>query len=129
MKKLISVLIAATLLVVMVVLEQVFIHNTFDNMINKIQALDVEISSAEEIKNTAIEEMVDDIETYWINRENVLCLSMNQNELNKIGEQIKKVKVYVEQNNKDDCVYEIDTLLFYVKSFKRIMEITPQNFL
>ena len=129
MKKVISVLIVAVLLVILVVLEQIYIHNTFDNMIEKIIVLDTEIASVETIKNQSIMEKIDDIDAYWVERENIICLSMNQNELNKIGEQIKKVKVYIEQDNKDDCIYELDTLLFYVKSFKKIMEITPQNFL
>lgn len=129
MKKLISVLAVASILITLVVLEQVFIHNTFDNMIQKISALDTDISNTETIKNQDILEQIDDIDNYWIKRENILCLSMNQNELNKVGEQIKKVKVYIEQDNKNDCVYELDTLLFYVQSFKKIMEITPQNFL
>lgn len=129
MKKLISVLAVASILITLVVLEQVFIHNTFDNMIQKISALDTDISNTETIKIQDILEQIDDIDNYWIKRENILCLSMNQNELNKVGEQIKKVKVYIEQDNKNDCVYELDTLLFYVQSFKKIMEITPQNFL
>ena len=129
MKKVISVLIVAVLLVSLVILEQIYIHNTFDNMIEKIIVLDTEIASVETIKNQSIMEKIDDIDAYWVERENIMCLSMNQNELNKIGEQIKKVKVYIEQDNKDDCIYELDTLLFYVKSFKKIMEITPQNFL
>ena len=129
MKKVISVLIVAVLLIVMVILEQVYIHKTFDNMIEKIDALDTEIANVEKIKTQFIIEKIDDIDAYWLERENIMCLSMNQNELNKIGEQIKKVKVYIEQDNKDDCIYELDTLLFYVKSFKKIMEITPQNFL
>lgn len=129
MKKLISILIVAAILVTLVVLEQIYIHNTFDKMIEKIVALDTEIASTENIKTENIENIIEDIDTYWIEREKIMCLSMNQNELNKVGEQIKKVKVYVEQDNKKDCIYELDTLLFYVESFKKIMEITPQNFL
>ena len=128
MKKTISVAVATILIVIAVVLEQIFVQNTLDNLIEKITSINTRIQNSQDIDDENLIFAIDEIDEFWTEKEKVLCLSINHNELNKVGEQIKKVKVYVEQNNKEECLVELDTLLFYAKSYKHTMEISPQNF-
>ena len=128
MKKTISVAVATILIVIAVVLEQIFVQNTLDNLIEKITSINTQIQNSQDIDDENLIFAIDEIDEFWTEKEKVLCLSINHNELNKVGEQIKKVKVYVEQNNKEECLVELDTLLFYAKSYKHTMEISPQNF-
>lgn len=129
MKKIISVLVISTLLLTAVVLEQVFVQNTLDTLLAKIDTFDTEITKATDIDTQTLIDLSTDLDKYWTEKEKILCLSINHNDLNKVGEQIKKIVVYVKQNNKDDCIYELETLKFYAESYKHVMEITPQNLL
>lgn len=107
--------------------EQIFVDTTLSTLIDKIEQLDNAVQNSQNINATQIQIMVDELNKFWTDKENILCLSINHNDLNKVGEQIKKVKVYIEQDNKEDCVYEIDVLRFYAEGYKHIMELTIQN--
>ena len=129
MKKIINVLIISTLLLSILIIEQIFVQNTLDTLLAKIETFDTEISKATDINTQTLIDLSTNLDEYWTQKERILCLSINHNELNIVGEQIKKIVVYVNQNNKDDCVFELETLKFYAKSYKHVMEITPQNLL
>ncbi|MBR4124435.1 MAG: DUF4363 family protein [Clostridia bacterium] len=129
MKKIISVLVISAMLLTAVILEQVFVQNTLDTLLAKIDTFDAEIQKVSDINSQTLLNLGKDLDEYWTEKEKILCLSINHNDLNKVGEQIKKIVVYVDQNNKDDCIYELEILKFYAKSYKHVMEITPQNLL
>ena len=128
MKKTISVIVAVVLILGAVVLEQFFVQNTLNLLINKIEMLNAEITNRQNINTDKLIFDVDEMDKFWTEKEKILCLSINHNELNKVGEQIKKVKIYISQNKKEECIVELDTLLFYANSYKHTMEISPQNF-
>ena len=129
MKKNVLVCLITALLFAIVILEQIFVDNTLTLLMSKIDNLDYEISNTESINTKKINNLASDLDSFWTNKEKIMCLIINHNDLNKVGEQIKKVKVYVLQNDKNNCVYEIETLKFYAESYKHVMEINLQNLL
>ncbi|HAJ77595.1 MAG TPA: hypothetical protein DCO89_00805 [Clostridiales bacterium] len=128
-KKVLWATIITIVLFAIVIAEQVFVDNTLNMLIEKISSLDAYVSSTENIQSAEIIDVCNNLDEFWTEREKILCLFINHNELSKIGEQIKKVKVYIEKNNKDDCEYELDTLNFYAESYKHVVEINIQNLL
>lgn len=129
MKKVLWATITTVVLFAVVISEQIFVDNTLNTLIEKISNLDTYVAATENIENTEIKNVCDDLDVYWTEREKILCLFINHNELSKVGEQIKKIKTYIKQNNKDDCVYELETLKFYAESYKHVVEINIQNLL
>lgn len=129
MNKIISVIVISALLLLAVVLEQVYVHDTLNKLLNKIDIFDFAITKTDDINSENIIELCKQMDEFWTENERILCLSINHNDLNNVGEQIKKIKVYVEQNKKDECVYELDILRFYAESYKHVMEINFQNLL
>ena len=127
MKKVISVIVVSLLLVAMVVVEQVFVQSTLDTLIEQSESLNSSIETNENINTTQLNNRIDELDKFWTEKEKILCLSINHNDLNKVGEQIKRVKNYISQNKKDECLVEIETLIFYANSYKHVMEIDPQN--
>ncbi len=128
MKKIISVIIISTLLLGAVVVEQIFVQNTLNNLIEKIETLNAQIENSQNIDGDDFVFAISEMDKFWTEKERILCLSINHNDLNKVGEQIKRVQVYLEQNIKEECLVELNALLFYAESYKHVMEITPQNF-
>ena len=127
MKKVISVIVVSLLLVAMVVVEQVFVQSTLDTLIEQSESLNSSIETNENINTTQLNNRIDELDKFWTEKEKILFLSINHNDLNKVGEQIKRVKNYISQNKKDECLVEIETLIFYANSYKHVMEINPQN--
>jgi cell division protein FtsL len=128
-KKIISVFIITILLLATVIVEQVFIDSTLDELVSRIETLNAQIESAESVDTEELRLSIKNLDEFWTEREKILCITINHNDLSRVGEQIKKVRVYIEENNKDDCVYEIDILYFYATSYKHVMEINIQNIL
>ena len=122
-------IIVTVLLFAIVIAEQIFVDNTLNALINKVLSLDASVADTENIQNEEIKNICDDLDVFWTEREKILCLFINHNELSKVGEQIKKIKIYIQQNNKDDCEYELETLKFYATSYKHVVEINIQNLL
>lgn len=129
MKKIFWVILIGSLLFGIVIWEQIFVDNTLDILSQKIDDITTEISSIENINTEQIINLSADLDDFWTKKEQILCLFINHNDLSKIGEEIKKVKTYIEQNNKDDCEAELDILKFYADSYRHVMEINIQNLL
>lgn len=127
MKRIITVLCIAIGMLALIIAEQIFVDNTLNTMIDKINLLSTSVASTENVNTQQLNNMIADIDNYWMEREQWLCLSINHNELSKMGEQIQKVKVYIEQNKKDECVYEVDVLSFYAQSYKHVLQLNLQN--
>lgn len=108
------------MLVAIVVVEQIYLNNSFNTLNNKIDALSSQIALVEDIDNNQIQSSIYDLEKYWQDTEKVLCMTINYNDLNRIGEQVQRVKAYILQNQKDDCIAELEVLHFYASSFKSI---------
>ena len=127
MKKIVYVIIITILLFSVVIAEQIFVDQTLNSLDDKIDSISTKIARTEIIDNEDIATNCNEIDIFWTEREKILCLFINHNDLNKIGEQIKKIKVYVEQNNKENCKYELETLKFYAESYRHVFEINFQN--
>ena len=120
MKKIISFIVITLMLIGAVVFEQIYLNKSFDGLIVKIDNLSKQIEYYEEINTLQIKSSSEDLESFWTDAEKILCFTINYNDLNRIGEQVQRVKAYIEQNQKDDCVSEIEVLSFYAESFKTI---------
>lgn len=129
MKKIIPVTIITILLITVVIMEQLFVHSTLSSLKAKVDDIDYAIKNNSEIDNENIITNINNLDEYWTSKERILCLSINHNDLNSIGEQIKKIKAYISQNKKEEALLEIELLIFYIDNYSHVMEITPQNIL
>ena len=129
MKKIISVLAVTIVLIAMIVWAQVVAENTLFDTTKKIDALSQNISLTESISTNQIVNQANELDRFWEQKERLLSLIMNHNDLNRIGEQIKKVVVYIKQNDKKNCEYELVTLKFYMQSYQSVIDIKPEHLL
>ena len=75
----------------------------------------------------AISEKIEQFSENWSKKENILCLVINHNDLEKIGEQTEKLKVLVKQNKKEEAEYESALLYFFAESYEHIISASFQN--
>ena len=127
MKKIISFIVITLLLIASVTVEQIYLHSSFDGLLNKIEALNTQIEQSENVDTQEIEVFVEDIQQYWEEIENILCMTINYNDLHRIGEQLQRVETYAKRNQKDDCLTELQVLIFYTESYQRIFHINFSN--
>lgn len=123
----IIILIVFALLLAGVIIEQIFINTTLDSVINKTLGLQEQIENTSDINTNDIIENIENLDEYWTEKENSLCIIINHRDMEKVGEQIIKLKTYIIQNDKKNAVYEADILYFYINGFKHIMSVNFQN--
>ena len=115
------------LLVGVVTFQQIFADTALDELMTRIETLDTEITEKADINLENIIKITDDLDDFWTKKERILCLVINHNDLNNVGEQIKRVKTYIKNNDKENCLVELETLKFYAESYRHVMEINLQN--
>ena len=129
MKKTLWAILITILLFGIVIWEQIYIDNSLNTLIVNVNNVDTKITSSNNIDNDEIIELCNNLDNYWTNKEKVLCLFINHNDLSKVGEQIKKVNMLVLQNKKEECVIELDILKFYANNYSHVMKVNIQNIL
>ena len=74
MKKIIVVLVTTSILVATVILEQVFVQSTLNSLIEQISIFETAISQTEDINTQKINILIDNIDVFWTEKEQLLCL-------------------------------------------------------
>ncbi len=129
MKKILWVIIIFLVLFGIVIGEQVYVDNTLNTLIKNIDTLNAKIENVTTINTQEINSICEDLDVFWTESEKIMCLFISHNDLNRVGEQIKRVKSYIKSDKKDECECEIETLKFYAESYRHVMEINIQNLL
>lgn len=125
-----TIIIIITLaLIALVIVEQVFIDNTFNDLEIFASNLKTDIAEQSEISTENITEQIDNLYNFWNVKESLLCLTINHKDLDKIGEQIDKLKTYILEDNKEYAVYELNVLIFYINSYQNITAVSFKNIL
>ena len=125
-----TIIILITLvLIALVIVEQVFIDNTFNELEIFASNLKTDIAEQSEISTENITEQIDNLYNFWNVKESLLCLTINHKDLDKIGEQIDKLKTYIFEDNKEYAVYELNVLIFYINSYQNITAVSFKNIL
>ena len=127
MKRIVCVIVISILLFAVVIFQQVFADTTIDDLLGRINVLDTKISAQSEIDTDELKSLSQTLDEFWTEKEKILCLIISHNDLTRVGEQIKRVKVYIENNDKPNCVVELEALKFYAESYRHVMEINFQN--
>lgn len=126
-KRIFIILSVAMLLVAIVTIEQIFLMTTFDYLKTETSAIKEEIFFATDINTESLIEKIDNLDGVWTKKESVLCWIVNHKDMEKIGEQIVKLKTLISQNKKQEAEYEVDLMVFYVNGYDHFVSVSFQN--
>ena len=115
------------ILIGLVVAEQLFVRSTIDLMQQETENLKTELTSAENINSQNLIDKINYIDKTWTDKENILCLIVNHKDMEKVGEQIEKLKVLIPQNQKQQAEQEIELLIYYIDGYEHFVSISFQN--
>lgn len=128
MKARIWIIILITLgLISLVVIEQIYVNNTIEYMTTSSMEIYDYIQQNETINTEELIEKIDSLDTNWTEKENTLCLIVNHRDMEKVGEQIQKLKVLIRQNKKQEAEFEAKLLVYYVDGYEHFIAVTFQN--
>lgn len=126
-KRLVSILAIIVILIGICITEQVMVSNYLANMTDKIVALTEFVKDKNDINNQEIYGKVVDLETTWDGYEGALCFLVNLKDIEDVGVELTKMKVYVVENNEAMFKASLALLLYYIEGYYNIMGISFEN--
>ena len=114
-------------LIGMVIAEQLYVADTLKYMHTETDIIKKAIFENDDINSAFLIEKINALDENWKQRENVLCLVVNHKDMEKVGEQIEKLKVLIPQNKKEEAEYEAQLLVYYVDGYEHFISVTFQN--
>ena len=129
MKRWLIVLIVSILLGGLVTFSEIYVNQTLNTVLTDMRSLQINLTQSEDINTSDNLKISTKINDYWQEREKIICLGYNHKDMEKIGEQVTKIKTLVLQNDKKACAYELEILKYYVEGYKDIITCNFQNVL
>lgn len=126
-KKLISICVLIALLIGACITEQVMAHNFFNNIKENVYYISDYVQDKEDINTPDIYDLVVSLEEKWTGYEHALCFLINNMDIEDIGVELTKMKIYVLENDVVEFKASLAQVLYFADSYEWIMGINFQN--
>ena len=128
MKRIIIIVILFVSLIGLATYEVISVDNIITSLDTMVEKLQVDITDN---KNNVseISTSVKQVQTYWNNHEENLCLMFNHKDLSAITDTLTRLYSYVENNDYDNAIAEVNLLKKYSEKNRHIMGFNLQNLL
>lgn len=85
------------------------------------------LSTTDELNSENIYSLTDDLSQYWQKKEPILCTFINYKEIEDVGVEISRLKIALNNSNRDLYEESINLIKFYIKNYENIFGINFQN--
>lgn len=126
-KRYLYIIFIIVVLIGICITEQVMVSNYLSNMSQKIVALTEYVADKNDINTTEVYQQVVEMEDMWSGYENALCFLVNLKDIEDVGIEITKMKVYVVENNETEFKASLALLLYHIEEYYTIMGISFEN--
>ena len=103
------------------------VSNYLSTMQAKVENVITLLDDITDINTTEVYELVEDLESTWDSYQTALCYTVNLKDVEDIGIEITKMKVYIVENSVTEFKASLSLLLFYIDSYYNLMGISLQN--
>lgn len=121
------ILVLTLLLAGLVATESIFVSNTIEYLKTESTEVETLIKENENINTDLITNKLNEFDEKWTQKENIMCFVINHRDMEKVGEQLKKLKTLAGQNNKQEAEQEIDLLIYYINGYDHFAKFSFQN--
>lgn len=127
-KRIITIATLFVILLFLALYELFAVNSLIDNLNQQSTNLQIEIyNNKETVSNTL--SLVNETKNYWQKKETVLTLMFNHKDLSTITDTLSRLYSYVENNDYDNAIAEVNLLKQYADKNKWIMGFNFQNIL
>ena len=127
-KRIITIATLFVILLFLALYELFAVNSLIDNLNQQSTNLQIEIyNNKETVSNTL--SLVNETKNYWQKKETVLTLMFNHKDLSTITDTLSRLYSYVENNDYDNAIAEVNLLKQYADKNKWIMWFNFQNIL
>ncbi len=116
-------------LIAICVAEEVIVSSSLRQTQQDCLFIEAAIERLDNVKNTEIALMVDNLEYDWKNNESNMCYLVNHKSVQEIGQEIAKLKLYIASDDVDNFRVSIEVIKFYCHSYLHFMGANFHNVL
>ena len=126
-KRFYYILIIIVLLTGVCILEQIMIDSYLGNMEIMVYEIIDEVDDKTDVNTTEIYNLVEEAEKTWNHYESNFCFLINYKEIEEIGVEFTKMKVYILENAVTELKASLAQVLYFTDSYRQVMGISLQN--
>ena len=126
-KRFYYILILVVILAGVCITEQVLVSNYLHTMEVRIQTVVEYVENAQSINSQELYDEIVDIEETWNGYEATLCFFVNLKDIEDVGIELTKMKVYIVENAVDDFKASLALVLYYIDGYYNVMGISFEN--
>ena len=109
------------LLIGICVAEDLVVSNSLSDIQRRCYEIEAIIDEREDLKNTEMVLAVDNIEYSWTVNEENMCFMVNHRNIQEIGQEIARLKLYIASNDIDAFRVSLEEIKFYCHSYLHFM--------
>ena len=126
-KRYIYIIGIVVVLLAIVIWEQIIVSNYLGNIEKEVQAIIVEVENQDNVNQPQLYDKIVSLEKTWKNYETTLCFMINLKDVEDLGIELTKMKVYILENNATEFKASLALMLFYIDSYYNLMGISLEN--
>ncbi|MDD4251486.1 MAG: DUF4363 family protein [Candidatus ainarchaeum sp.] len=126
-KRYIYIIIIISILIAICIAEQLLVNGYLSTMETKITDIIEYVGDSETIDTPEIYDMIVNLETEWDSYEGVLCFLVNLKDIEDIGIELTKMKIFIVEDSAIDFKASLSLLLYYIDGYYNLMGISFEN--
>ena len=126
-KRYIYIIVIISILIAICIAEQLLVNGYLSTMETKITEIIEYVGETETLDMPEIYDLVVNLEEEWGSYEGVLCFLVNLKDIEDIGIELTKMKIYIVENSAVDFKASLSLLLYYIDGYYNLMGISFEN--
>jgi len=126
-KRFVYILIILVFLIGFCIIEQIMVNTFLTNIETQVYDIMNIIEDKTDINTPEIYELVEEAEIKWKGYENSLCYLINYKDIEEIGVELTKMKVYIVENDIIEFKASLAQILYFTDSYRQVMSNSLHN--
>lgn len=117
------------LIIAICVVEEVIVSNSLSEMHTRVLAIEKVVEEKDDLLNMDVVMEIENLEYVWTRDEEKLCYLVNHKNIQEIGQEIAKLKLYISDNDIPAFKVSLELIKFYCHSYLHFMGANVHNVL
>ena len=115
------------LIIAICVVEEVIVSNSLSEMHTRVLAIEKVVEEKDDLLNMDVVMEIENLEYVWTRDEEKLCYLVNHKNIQEIGQEIAKLKLYIADNDIPAFKVSLELIKFYCHSYLHFMGASLHN--
>ncbi len=125
----INFIIIVLILIAICITEELVVSNSLKEVQARCYEIEMTLAGYDDLLNMDITMQIDNLEYIWQEDEAAMCFLVNHKNIQEIGQEIAKLKLYIASNDIDAFRVSLEEIKFYCHSYLHFMGANLHNVL